>query len=225
MRVNASELVQPTTMSLLEILNLLGAAVFAVSGVLAAGRKNLDLLGVLVIAIVTAIGGGTLRDLLLDRHPIFWLHEKEHLAVIVGASLITLVYLRYRRPPERSLLIADALGLALFTITGAQVAIGEALPGVIVVIMGVMTGVAGGVIRDVLTAEIPLILRRGHLYATAAITGATLYLLLLAAGLPRPLPSVLAMTSVVLIRFASILWGLRLPAFALPDEPGDDRGR
>lgn len=212
-------------MSLLYVLNLFGAAVFAVSGVLAAGRKRLDLLGVLVIAIVTAIGGGTLRDLLLDRNPIFWFNEKEHLAVIAGASLLTMIYLRFRRPPERSLLIADALGLSVFTITGAQVALAAELPGVVVVIMGVMTGVAGGVIRDVLTAEIPLILRRGDLYATAAITGATLYLLLVASGLPRPLPTVLSMTSIVLLRFASILWGLRLPAFALPDEPADDRGR
>lgn len=210
-------------MSLLYILNLLGAAVFAVSGVLAAGRKHLDLLGVLVVALVTAVGGGTLRDLLLDRHPIFWFHEEEHLAVIVAASLLTLLYLRFRRPPERSLLIADAFGLALFTISGTQVAVAAGVPGVVAVIMGVTTGVAGGLVRDVLTAEIPLILRRGHLYGTAAIAGATLYLLLAAAGLPRPLPSLLGVISVVLLRFASILWGLRLPAFALPDESVDDR--
>lgn len=211
-------------MSLLYILNLLGAAVFAVSGVLAAGRKRLDLFGVLVVAIVTAIGGGTLRDLLLDRHPIFWFQEWEHLAVIVGASLVTLLYLRFRRPPEQSLLIADALGLAVFTITGAQVALAVELPAVIIVIMGVMTGVAGGVLRDVLTAEIPLILRRGDLYATAAATGATLYLLLIAAGVPQPLPSVVAVTSIVLLRFMSIFWGVRLPAFALPDD-GAEGGR
>jgi uncharacterized membrane protein YeiH len=207
-------------MSLLAALNLLGAAVFAVSGVLAAGRKSLDLLGVLVVAIVTAIGGGTLRDLLLDRHPIFWFHETEHLLVIVAAALLTLVYLRFRRPPERSLLIADALGLALFTIGGTQVAVAAALPAVIAIIMGVITGVAGGVVRDILTAEIPLILRRGHLYATASITGATLYLLLLSAGAPRPLPALIGMLAVVLLRFASILWGLRLPVFALTDPPG-----
>lgn len=204
-------------MSLLFILNLLGAAVFAVSGVLAAGRKNLDLLGVVVVAIVTAIGGGTLRDLLLDRHPIFWFHETEHLVIIVAAALLTLVYLRFRRPPERSLLIADALGLALFTIGGTQVAVAAELPGVIAIIMGVITGVAGGVVRDILTAEIPLILRRGHLYATASITGATLYLLLVSVGVPRPLPALLGMLSVVLLRFASILWGLQLPVFALAD--------
>src|SRR5688572_18953386 len=202
-------------MTLLYILNLLGAAVFAVSGVLAAARKNLDLLGVLVIAIVTAIGGGTLRDLLLDRHPIFWFQEKAHLLVIVIAALLTLAYLRFRRPPDRSLVIADALGLALFTIGGAQVADAAGHPAVVVVIMGVMTGVAGGVIRDVLTAEIPLIFRRGDLYATAAITGAALYLVLISMGLPRPLPTVVAMAVIVLLRLASIVWGLQLPAFSL----------
>ena len=210
-------------MSLLFVLNLLGAAVFAVSGVLAAGRKHLDLLGVVVVAIVTAIGGGTIRDLLLDRHPIFWFHETEHLFVIVAASLLTLLYLRFRRPPDRSLLIADALGLALFTIGGTEVAVAAELPAVIAIIMGVITGVAGGVVRDILTAEIPLILRRGHLYATASITGAALYLLLLAAGVPRPLPMLVGMLAVVLLRFASILWGLQLPVFALVDRAAEGR--
>jgi uncharacterized membrane protein YeiH len=209
-------------MTLFYALNLLGAAVFAISGVLAAARKNLDLLGVLVIAIVTAIGGGTLRDLLLDRHPIFWFHEKAHLLVIVATSLLTLFYLRFRRPPDRSLLIADALGLGLFTIGGTQVAHAASHPAVVAVIMGVMTGVAGGVIRDVLTAEIPLIFRRGHLYATPAITGATLYLLMLSTGMPRPIPTIVAMASIVVLRLASIYWGLQLPAFTLPADSGDN---
>lgn len=213
-------------MSLLFVLNLLGAAVFAVSGVLAAGRKSLDLLGVVVVAIVTAIGGGTIRDLLLDRHPIFWFHETEHLAVIVAAALLTILYLRFRRPPERSLLVADALGLALFTIGGTQVAVAADLPAVIAVVMGVITGVAGGVVRDILTAEIPLILRRGHLYATASISGAALYLLLVSIGVPRPLPTLVGMIAVVLLRFASILWGVRLPVFALAEpEVGARSGR
>jgi uncharacterized membrane protein YeiH len=211
-------------MLLLYALNMAGVAVFAVSGVLAAGRKNLDLLGVVVIAIVTAIGGGTLRDLLLDRHPIFWMRDTEYLVVIVATALLTLVYLRFRRPPQGSLLIADALGLGLFTISGAQVAVEAELPGIIAVIMSVITGVAGGVVRDVLTAEIPIILRRGHLYATAAITGATLYLLLDALGVPRPLPSLMGTTSVVLLRFASILWGLQLPVFSLSDASEERTG-
>ena len=208
-------------MSLLYILNLLGVAVFAVSGALAAGRKRLDLLGVVVIAVVTAIGGGTLRDLLLDRHPIFWIRETENLLVIVLATLLTLIYVRFSRPPERSLLIADGLGLAVFTISGTQLAVGAGLSGPTAAIMGVITGVAGGVMRDVLTAEIPLVLRRGHLYATAAIVGATLFLLLEFLGLPRPLPTLVGIAAVAAVRFASILWGLHLPVFSLPDQTED----
>lgn len=212
-------------MALFFIMNLLGAAVFAVSGVLAAGKKSLDLLGVLVVATVTAIGGGTLRDLLLNRQPIFWFREREHLVVILVASLLTLVYLHYRRPPDRSLLIADALGLAVFTIAGTQVAMAESLRWEICVIMGVMTGCAGGVVRDILTAEIPLILRRGHLYATASITGGALYLLLVHIDIPPPIPMLVGMMAVVLLRLASIFWGLRLPVFTYAEGTEDEPPR
>src|SRR5690606_23714104 len=125
-----------------------------------AGRKSLDLLGVLVISVVTAIGGGTLRDLLLDRHPIFWIDQPIYLIVISVAALLTLAYVRVRPPPGNSLLLADAFGLALFTVTGAQIAEGAGLSPIIIVIMGTMTGVAGGALRDVLCAEVPLIRRR-----------------------------------------------------------------
>lgn len=209
-------------MSLLYILNLLGVGVFAVSGVLAAGRKRLDLLGVVVLATVTAIGGGTVRDLLLDMHPIFWIREPENLFVILVAALLTIIYLRFRRPPEGSLLLADAIGLALFTIGGTQVAVSVGLSGAIAVLMGVITGVVGGMIRDILTAEIPLILQRGHLYATAAFTGATLYLLLAGVGLPRPLPGLTGMAVVVTLRLMSIRWGLHLPVFALSDSNDEE---
>ena len=200
-------------MTLLQILNLLGVAVFAISGALAAARKRLDLLGVVVVATVTGIGGGTVRDLLLNRHPIFWMREMDNLVAAFAGALVTLIYVRFKRPPERSLLIADALGLALFTIGGTQVAMAAALPAPIAVIMGVVTGVVGGVVRDILTAEIPVILRGGEFYATAAIVGATLYIILDAAGIPRPVPTALGMTSIALLRLGSILWGLQLPAF------------
>jgi len=107
---------------ILYALDLLGVAVFAISGALAAGRKGLDLLGVVVIAAITAVGGGTLRDLLLGRHPIFWIEDVTYLVVIVVAAALTLVYVRLRSPPGRALLVADAMGLALFAISGAQVA-------------------------------------------------------------------------------------------------------
>lgn len=204
-------------MSVVYFFNLLGVAVFAVSGALAAGRKRLDLLGVMVIAVVTAIGGGTLRDLLLDLHPTFWIRDPTYLAVIVLSASLTILYVRYYQPPVRALLIADALGLALFTISGAQLAEAAGLPGAIVVVMGVITGVAGGVLRDVLTAEVPLVLRPGTLYATTAIAGATVYLLLQAAGLARSPAALSGMAMVAALRFGAILWGLRLPVFILPD--------
>lgn len=103
------------------LLELLGVAVFAVSGVLAARRKKLDVLGIAVIAVVTAIGGGTLRDLLLDRHPIFWIANTTHLWVILGATAVTLAYVRFWIATQRALLVADALGLAFFTIAGLQI--------------------------------------------------------------------------------------------------------
>lgn len=200
------------------LLDLLGVAIFAVSGALAAGRKSLDLLGVIVIAVVTAIGGGTLRDLLLDRHPIFWIADPTYLIVISVSALLTLSYVRLRPRPRNSLLIADALGLALFTITGAQIAEAAGLPPIIVVLMGTITGTAGGVLRDVLCAEVPLILRR-DIYATAAIVGASLYLLLQEVGLGPPTAATIGMAAVALLRLLAILRGLRLPVFRLPQEP------
>jgi uncharacterized membrane protein YeiH len=200
------------------VLQLLGAAVFAASGALSAGRKRMDLLGVVVIAIVTAIGGGTLRDVLLDRHPVFWIEDPTHLVVSVSAAAITLVYTRFRRPPNNTLAIADALGLALFTITGAQIAQRAMIDPIVVVLMGTMTGVAGGVIRDVLSAEVPLIFRRGELYATAAIFGATLYLLLEVVGAPRQVAALVGMATIAGLRLAAILWGLHLPVLPIRDE-------
>jgi uncharacterized membrane protein YeiH len=197
---------------------MVGAAVFAASGALAAGRRRMDVLGVLVIAIVTAVGGGTLRDLLLDRHPVFWIEDPSHLVVSVLAAVVTLAYVRFRRPPNHSLAVADALGLALFTISGAQIAEREMINPIVVVVMGTMTGVAGGVIRDVLSAEIPLIFRKGELYATAAIAGAILYLLLEAAGVQRQVAALAGMTAIAMLRLAAIFWGLHLPVLAIRDE-------
>lgn len=206
---------------ILQIFDLLGVAVFAVSGALAAGRKSLDLLGVGVIAVVTATGGGTLRDLLLDRHPVFWIQNPIYLVVILAAAALTLIYTRFRRPPNRALLIADAFGLALFSISGAQIAERTTVSAIIIVVMGAMTGVAGGVIRDVLLAEIPLILRRGNIYAVAAIAGVSVYLGLQYVGLDRSLATVLGMGTIAAMRLAAIAWGVSLPVFSLSDQEAD----
>ncbi len=197
-------------------IDLAGVAVFAVSGALAAGRKSLDLLGVIVIAIVTAIGGGTLRDLLLDRQA-FWISDPSYLIAIIAAALFTIVYVRFRRPPDKALQIADALGLALFTISGARIAEAAQLGGLIVVVMGTITGVFGGVLRDVLCAEIPLIFRKGTIYATAAIAGASLYVILQSAQVSAGLAAGLGMVLIAGLRLAAIQWRISLPVFSLPE--------
>jgi uncharacterized membrane protein YeiH len=208
------------------LLDLAGVGVFAISGALAAGRKSLDLLGVVVIAVVTAVGGGTLRDLLLDRHPIFWIADPLYVVVITGAALATVAWTRRLRPPVNTLVIADALGLALFSISGAQIAQQAGLSPPIVVLMGTMTGTAGGMIRDVLTAEIPMILRPVmELYATAAIAAIALDLGLEALGIPRAPAALAGMVFIAGLRFAAILRNLKLPVFSLPPEKGDEEPR
>lgn len=207
---------------LLKLLEFIGVGVFAVSGALAAGRKSLDLLGVVVIATVTALGGGTLRDVLLDRHPVFWIADPGYLYVTLAAALLTLIYTRRFRPPDRSLAYADALGLAMFTISGAQITERLGLHGAVVVLMGAITGVAGGVIRDILTKEIPLILRRGRFYATASIAGAIVYLLLQRFTEPAA-AALLGMACIALLRIAAIHWDLSLPVYHVPEDDAPPR--
>jgi len=198
----------------LYLIDLAGVAVFAVSGVLAAGRKQLDLFGVVVLAIVTAIGGGTLRDVLMDRGEVFWMTDPTYLVLITAVALLTVAWIRRRRPPEHSLEIADAAGLAFFVVSGGQIAQAAGLPVVSILVVGMMTGVAGGMIRDVLTAEIPFILRHRQLYATAAMAGVGLWLTLEALGVPRPVASVGGMAGTFALRLLSIYGDVKLPSFS-----------
>ena len=199
---------------LLTVLDYAGVAVFAVSGALAAARKNLDLLGVVVIATVTAIGGGTLRDVLLAR-AVFWIVQPTYLYVILGAALGTVAYTRRFSPPDRALAVMDALGLAAFTIVGARIAEGLEHHGVVVVVMGTLTGVAGGAVRDVLSGEIPLILRKGQIYATAAIAGAVAYLLLQGV-MDRTAAGLAGVAVIAALRLGAIAWNWTLPVFTVP---------
>jgi uncharacterized membrane protein YeiH len=210
---------------LLYALDLIGVAVFAISGALAAGRKKLDLLGVIVLGLVTAVGGGTIRDLLLDRHPIFWLADSTYVLVIVASALLTVAYARWRPPPAAALLYADALGLAMFSVAGAQIAERAGLPAVAGIVLGTITGSAGGAVRDVLSAEIPLVLRRGNLYASAAILGTGVYFVLVALGAERSVSTWIGMAIVAAVRLASIIWGLQLPVFALQGDGVPDLNR
>ncbi len=213
---------------MLYVLDLLGVAVFAVSGALAAGRKSLDLLGVFVAAVMTAIGGGTIRDVLLGRSPVFWIEDTTYLIVIGLAAAVTIPTARARpvrtlEGPRRAFLIADALGLALFTVSGTRIALAAGLPWLTAVVMGAITGTAGGVMRDVLVGEVPLVLRR-DLYATASLAGGVTYIGLEALALPV-LPAALAGAAVVVaLRLAAIVWGLHLPVFRLTEGTGEKAG-
>ena len=197
---------------IIPMLEYTGVAVFAISGALAAGRKSLDLIGVVVIATATAIGGGTLRDLLIDRHPVFWVDQPVYLWIILAAALVTVAYTRRFRPPERSLAYADAAGLALFAISGAQIAEQRGLPAGTVVLMGTMTGVTGSALRDVITGQIPLILRR-EIYATAAVVGIALYLVLRTLDVPGPFAVGAGILTVAALRLFAIRWDMHLPVF------------
>ena len=205
------------------ILDLIGVAVFAVAGSLAAGRKRMDLFGVLMVATVTALGGGTLRDLTLGIRPVFWVSDPLYILVAAAAAILTFALARSLDLPKRLMLFADAFGLAIFTVIGAKIALGRSVHPGIAVIMGVMTGVAGGMIRDVLCGQIPLILRR-EIYATASLCGAGVFV-----GLAHVLPDTTAVTVVAVavtlaVRLAAIYWRLSLPVFAPDSETSDSDG-
>ena len=155
-------------------LDLFGTAIFALSGVLMAGRLRMDAIGVIVLAAVTAIGGGTIRDLLIGARP-FWIQNTTYLWVILGTAGLGMLLTRLpKRLPWYTLPLADALGLALFVVIGAQKALSFGTSSMVAVVMGVITGVAGGMIRDVLAREVPLVLQK-EIYATACIVGGILY--------------------------------------------------
>ncbi|SHM48532.1 trimeric intracellular cation channel family protein [Phytopseudomonas punonensis] len=197
--------------------DLFGVAVFAITGALMAGRKSMDLFGVLVIAIITALGGGTLRDVILDNHPVSWIRNDTYILVATVAALGTVIWVRMTRPiHEKGLLIADAFGLAVFTVIGTEVALQYAMPSSTAVIMGIMTGVAGGVMRDVICNEIPLIFKK-EIYATACLAGALTFVLLRMLDTPHWLDTGVAMLVVLVIRLAAIRWRFSLPRFHLLD--------
>jgi uncharacterized membrane protein YeiH len=204
---------------LVMLLDLLGVAVFAATGALTASRKQLDIVGFALLAAVTGIGGGTLRDLLIGRAPVFWVTEPVYLAVTTTVAVAVFVSAHLLESRYRALLWLDALGLALFSVLGAASALGAARPEV-AVLMGVMTATFGGVIRDIICAEIPLVLRR-EIYVSAAFAGAALHtgLSLLGAGQGTALlaGAVLAFA----VRAVGLWFGLSLPTYrARPGRPG-----
>jgi len=197
----------------IQILNILATVTLAVSGVLQAARHQLDFFGALVLACVCALGGGSLRDLLIGATPVFWATDLLYLYIIIPTTLVSILLVRLI-PPGRGIRlklldIADAAGLALFAILGAQKTLQLGLAAPIAVVMGVITGIAGGIIRDVLTATTPSVLRT-EVYASAAMIGVVSYTLLMSL-LPEIPAMLIGMALVFFIRLAAMHWRLQLP--------------
>jgi uncharacterized membrane protein YeiH len=198
-------------------IDLAGVAVFAVSGTLMAFKKHMDGFGVIVLAAVTAIGGGTLRDMILDL-PVFWVRDPSFFYVIIAAALLTIVWLRSHRSfPQRYLLIADAFGLAFFNVMGLQKALTYGASPFVAIALGTMTAVFGGLIRDVICREIPLVLK-GELYATTCIIGGAAYVTLMLLGQSTAVCMLVGLVLTLMVRLCAMRWHWHLPVFSSSQE-------
>ncbi|WP_162045627.1 TRIC cation channel family protein [Vibrio taketomensis] len=200
---------------LIYLIDLFGTAIFAISGVLLAGRLKMDPFGVIVLGSVTAIGGGTIRDMALGATPVFWITDTNYLWVILVTCLLTMLIVR--RPKRIAwwiLPVCDAIGLAVFVGIGVEKAMMFQDSALVAIIMGVITGCGGGIIRDVLAREVPMILR-SEVYATACIIGGACHTLALTAGFDNHTAFLVGVFSTLVIRLGAIRWHLSLPIFAL----------
>jgi uncharacterized membrane protein YeiH len=176
-------------MTLIKLIEILAILVGAFSGFIEARGKRMDVVGVFTVAFITAFGGGTLRDILLDKRPLFWVTHQEYAILIFVLSLIASPLIRTLRTivSERMVVIADALGLGLFSVAGVSQALESGMPLFIASMMGVITGIFGGVLRDIVCNEIPMVLRDGKPYAICAFLGCWVYLLMQKTGMPPDL--------------------------------------
>jgi uncharacterized membrane protein YeiH len=198
--------------NLITVLDLCAVAVCAVTTTLEAQRRELDLFGVTVIAVISGIGGGTVRDILLGRLPVYWVHEPIYIIVGMMAAILTFFFASKLTLPKNFFLLPDAIGLALFTATGTHVAMSLHVPWFVAAIMGVITGVCGGVIRDILCNEVPLVFRT-DIYATAALIGAFVLIALDGLGMTQQWALLTAMIVTITIRLSAIRWHIHLPRF------------
>ncbi len=200
-------------MSTLALLDYAAVFVFALTGALAASRAQLDLIGFAFLATLTAVGGGTLRDLLLDRNPVFWIANPGHIGIACCAAALIFFTAHLFESRARLLLWLDALALGVAVAAGVGVAMELRYGAPIVLIMGVITGTFGGLMRDVVANEVPMVLRQGELYVSAAFGGAAVALLAATlSGAPLVVFGSCVLSTVVL-RAGSIAFGWRLPVY------------
>ena len=197
-------------MGILYVLDLAGTFTFAVSGVLSAIRKEYDLFGFFVIAFLTAVGGGTIRDLVLNRHPVFWISDSGYLLTVLAACLITPFLFRKMEKLLGPFLLFDAVGLGVFTLIGIRAALSCGVNPLLSVLMGTVTAVMGGMLRDLFCHVKPVVLRK-EIYATACIMGGGLFFLLREIGVSEKINSAIVILLIITIRLVSLRLHLSLP--------------
>lgn len=198
---------------MLTFIYLVAIAAEAMSGALAAGRRNMDVFGVAVIAFVTALGGGTVRDVILGNFPIGWTQHPGYIALVIGAGLVTVFLAPHMHKLKRLFLALDAMGLVAFSLIGCDIALrmGYALP--VVVMAGMITGIFGGVLRDVLCNQMPVVFQR-ELYASVSLVVCCLFLGLRALDVNQELTTVLSFAVGIAMRMLALRYGWKLPTFS-----------
>ena len=207
---------QASQLSTLLVVYLVAITAEAMSGALAAGRRNMDIFGVAVIAFVTALGGGTLRDMVLGHYPIGWTQHPEYVYLVISAGLLTTLVARYMHRLKHVFLVLDAMGLIAFSIIGCNVALELGYPPVVVVMAGMLTGISGGILRDVLCNQVPVVFRR-ELYASVSLIVCVLFLGLLQLGLHLDLSTAISFGVGLSLRLLAIWRCWRLPIFSFQE--------
>lgn len=189
----------------------------AMSGALAAGRRNMDMFGVALIAFITALGGGTVRDLLLGNFPVGWTQHPPYIYLTIGAGLFTMLVARFMHHLHKVFLVLDAMGLIAFTVIGCNVALKLEYSTPVVIMAGMITGIFGGILRDILCQRVPVVLRH-ELYASVSMLVAMLYLLMEKLGINHDINLLAAFSFGLALRLAAIRWSWSLPVFSY--QPG-----
>ena len=201
-------------LTLFNVLDLLGTVAFAISGALAAMNRRLDLFGIFIIAFVTAIGGGTIRDVLIGNTPVTWMENTIYIYVIGVVTILAIVFRTKLDHLKRSLFLFDTIGLGVFTITGVEIGVQNELSPIVSIALGALTGTFGGVVRDILCNEIPVIFRK-EIYATASLTGGLAFVLLYEFGVNRDVIYIVTSLTIIVIRLLVVKYQISLPSFYL----------